>query len=138
MGGRLAFPLYSIYHGTKWAVEGFSEALHYELAPFNIHVKLIEPGAIKTDFYDRSRVFVKPSNTNAYDEFVAKCEKVSMDSGANGESPDMVAKAIYKVATDTSGKMRFPVGAPAPMLLWLRMWLPDSWWFSVVKSSYKI
>jgi short-subunit dehydrogenase len=54
MGGRIGFPLYSIYNSSKWAVEGFSEALQYELAPLNIKVKLIEPGVIKTDFYERS------------------------------------------------------------------------------------
>jgi NAD(P)-dependent dehydrogenase (short-subunit alcohol dehydrogenase family) len=50
MGGRIAFPLFSIYHGTKWAVEGFSESLQYEVEQFNIRIKLIEPGAIKTEF----------------------------------------------------------------------------------------
>jgi NAD(P)-dependent dehydrogenase (short-subunit alcohol dehydrogenase family) len=50
-GGRLTFPLYSVYHATKWAVEGFTESLDFELRPFNIRVKLIEPGPIKTDFY---------------------------------------------------------------------------------------
>ncbi len=50
MGGRITFPLYSPYHGTKWAVEGFSEGLQFELEQFGIRVKIIEPGAIKTDF----------------------------------------------------------------------------------------
>ncbi len=54
MGGRIGFPLYTLYNSTKWAVEGFSEALQYELKPLNIKVKMIEPGVIKTDFYDRS------------------------------------------------------------------------------------
>jgi NADP-dependent 3-hydroxy acid dehydrogenase YdfG len=54
MGGRVAFPIYSPYHATKWAVDGFSESLQYELRQFNIKVKIIEPGAIKTDFYSRS------------------------------------------------------------------------------------
>ncbi|MGZ3688241.1 MAG: SDR family oxidoreductase, partial [Bdellovibrionota bacterium] len=54
MGGRLTVPYYSVYHSSKWAVEGFTEGLHYELAPIGIRVKLIEPGAIKTEFYDRS------------------------------------------------------------------------------------
>ena len=54
VGGRLSFPLYSLYNSTKWAVEGFSESLQYELRQFGIKVKLIEPGAIKTDFYDLS------------------------------------------------------------------------------------
>ncbi len=138
MGGRLAFPLFSIYHGTKWAVEGFTESLHYELKPFGISLKLIEPGAIKTEFYGTGREMVKPKNTTAYDEFVAKCDKVNQESGAKGESAAVVAKAIYKAATDGSNTMRYPVGAPAPLLLRLRKLLPDKLWFGVVNSSYKL
>ncbi len=48
VGGRITFPLMSLYHGTKWAVEGFSEALSFELAPLGIQVKILEPGAIST------------------------------------------------------------------------------------------
>jgi NAD(P)-dependent dehydrogenase (short-subunit alcohol dehydrogenase family) len=54
VAGRATFPFYSLYHGTKWAVEGFSESLNFELAPFGIRVKLVEPGVIKTDFVTRS------------------------------------------------------------------------------------
>ncbi len=138
MGGRLAFPLYSIYHGTKWAVEGFSESLAYELRPFGIKVRIIEPGAIKTDFYGRSRAFVKPTKTTEYDAFVAACEKVSMESGDKGEPAAKVAAAIFRAATDSGWKMRYPAGAPAPKLLWLRKAIPDAWWFGVVRNSYKI
>lgn len=138
MGGRLAFPAYSIYHGTKWAVEGFTESLQYELAPFNIHLKLIEPGAIKTEFYGRSRQFVKPDYTKDYDSFIKKVEKVSMDAGAAGEDPSIVADAILKAANDKSKKLRYPVGKPAPMLLWMRKRIPDTWFFGIVKSSYKL
>lgn len=138
MGGRLAFPGYSIYHGTKWAVEGFTESLQYEVAPFNIRLKIIEPGAIKTEFYGRSRHFVKPDYTTAYNTFIEKVEKLSMESGAKGEDPLVVAESILKAANDTSNKLRFAVGKPAPMLLWLRKRLPDTWFFKIVKSSYKI
>lgn len=138
MGGRLAFPLYSIYHGTKWAVEGFSEALQYELKPMGIRMRLIEPGAIKTDFYGRSRQFIKPADTTDYDAFIAKCEKVSMETGEKGESPVKVARAVFKSATDSGWRLRYPVGAPAPMLLRLRKMIPDSWWFAVVRNSYRI
>jgi NAD(P)-dependent dehydrogenase (short-subunit alcohol dehydrogenase family) len=138
MGGRLAFPLFSIYHGTKWAVEGFTESLHYELKPFGITLKLIEPGAIKTEFYGAGREMVKPENTTVYDDFVAKCDEVNQSSGAKGEPASLVAETVYKAATDGSNKMRYPVGKPAPMLLWLRKRLPDSWWFGVVRSSYKL
>jgi len=50
IAGRMTFPLYSLYNSTKWAVEGFSESLQFELRKFNIKVKNIEPGIIKTDF----------------------------------------------------------------------------------------
>ena len=50
VGGRITFPLYSLYHGTKWAVEGFSEALQFELNQFNVRVKIIEPGPSRPTF----------------------------------------------------------------------------------------
>lgn len=138
MGGRLAFPLYSIYHGTKWAVEGFSEALQYELRGLNIKLRLIEPGAIKTEFYGAGRVFVKPEGTSAYDALVEKGVKLSMETGEKGASPEVVAKAVLKAATATGWKLRYPVGAPAPMLLLLKKLLPESWFFAIVRSNYKI
>ena len=45
VGGRMAYPLGSLYHGSKWAVEGLSEAVHFELAMLGIRMKLVEPGA---------------------------------------------------------------------------------------------
>ena len=69
MGGLITFPIYSLYHGTKWAIEGFSEALLFELRPFNIKVKLVEPGAIKTDFYNRSQELFNKAGLEEYDEY---------------------------------------------------------------------
>ena len=54
VGGKMTFPLGTLYHGTKFAVEGLSEALHYELEPLGIKVKIVEPGVIATDFLVRS------------------------------------------------------------------------------------
>ena len=129
MGGRITFPLYSIYHSSKWAVEGFSEALHYELKPFNIRIKIIEPGAIKTEFYGSSRRFFMRDDLSMYKPLVDIAEKVSHDSGKNGEPPIKVAKVIFQAASDRSLRMRYSVGQPAPLLLILRKLLPDSWYF---------
>lgn len=138
MGGRLTFPLYSIYHGTKWAVEGFSESLQYELSQFNIKIKIIEPGSIKTEFYGRSRVKVEPINLPVYKKFVEKCEVVSQGSGSSGHSPNVVAKKIFEAAKTNTGGLRYPVGSPAPMLALLRKLIPESWFFEIVKRIYKI
>lgn len=138
MGGKITFPLYSIYHATKFAVEGFTESLHYELSQFNIKLKLIEPGPITTDFYGRSRQFIKPTDTNQYDSFIQKfnvaAEKVLKDA----EGPEVVAKMIFKSATNNSNQMRYTVGKPAPMLLMLRKLLTDKLYFLMVKKSYNL
>ena len=137
MGGRVTFPLYSIYHATKFAVEGFSESLQYELEPFGIQVKLVEPGAIKTDFYDRSREFVMRDDLRpAYGAFVQKVEKVSQEAGAKAVGPEVVAQVIWRAATDGSAKLRYPIAYPANLLLPLRRLTSDGVFRKFVKSSY--
>jgi NAD(P)-dependent dehydrogenase (short-subunit alcohol dehydrogenase family) len=138
MGGKITFPLYSIYHATKFAVEGFTESLHYELAQFNIKMKLIEPGPIVTDFYGRSRQFIKPTDTNQYDGFIQKFNDAAEKVMKDAEGPEVVAKIIYKSATDNSDQMRYAVGKPGPMLLILRKLLSDKLYFLMVRKSYNL
>lgn len=138
MGGKITFPLYSIYHATKFAVEGFTESLHYELAQFNIQLKLIEPGPIVTDFYGRSRQFIKPNDTNVYDDFISKFNEAAQKVMKDAEGPEVVADAIYIAANNSSSKMRFAVGKPGPMLLILRKLLSDKLYFLLVRKSYNI
>jgi short-subunit dehydrogenase len=138
MGGKITFPLYSIYHSTKFAVEGFTESLHYELAQFNIKMKLIEPGPIVTEFYGRSRQFIKPKDHNVYDSFIEKFNTAAEKVMKDAEGPDVVAKVIYQAATDTTEQMRFAVGKPGPLLLKLRKLLSDKWYFLMVRKSYKL
>jgi NADP-dependent 3-hydroxy acid dehydrogenase YdfG len=53
IGGKMTFPLMPLYHSTKWAVEGFSESLRWEMAQIGVQVKLVEPGGVATDFGGR-------------------------------------------------------------------------------------
>ncbi len=138
MGGKITFPLYSIYHATKFAVEGFTESLHYELAQFDIKLKLIEPGPIDTDFYGRSRQFIKPTDTNQYNEFIQKFNDAAQKVMKDAEGPEVVAKMIFKAASDNSNQMRYSVGKPGPLLLLLRKLLSDKLYFSMVKKSYNL
>ena len=138
MGGKITFPLYSIYHATKFAVEGFTESLHYELSQFNIKMKLIEPGPIVTDFYGRSRQYIKPTDTNQYDGFIQKFNEAAEKVMKDAEGPEVVAKMIYKSATNNSNQMRYAVGKPGPMLLVLRKLLSDKLYFLMVRKSYNL
>lgn len=138
MGGRITFPLYSIYHATKFAVEGFTESLQYELLPFNIRLKLIEPGLIATEFTGRSRVFVKPDYTDAYDGYLAKFAAAAEKAMKNAEDPKKVAVMILKAANDNGSRLRYPVGAPAPMMITLRKWLSDGMFMNMIRKAYKV
>ncbi len=120
IGGRMAFPLYSSYHATKWAVEGFSESLQYELEAFNIRVKIIEPGPIKTDFYGRSEAIAQKAGLTAYDDIVQKVTPNLKKAGQGGSPAEVTAKIIYTAATDGSKKLRYPAGGNAGLLLFLR------------------
>jgi NAD(P)-dependent dehydrogenase (short-subunit alcohol dehydrogenase family) len=133
MGGLITFPLYSLYHGTKWAIEGFMESLHYELRSFNIKVKCVEPGAIKTDFYDRSMVIMKKDGVNMYDNYTAVCVS-NMDKFAlNAPGPLVIAKKVFQAANSNNFRLRYPKGNNAPLLLFLRRILPNSWFFGLVR-----
>ena len=133
MGGRITFPLYSIYHATKWAVEGFSEALQYEVREFDIRVKIIEPGPIKTDFYTRSASVTKKEGLTAYDNFVARALPNLQRAGETAPDGRIVAEAIYYAATDDSWKMRYPVNSQA--ILAARRLLPDALFLPLVRRA---
>lgn len=123
MSGRTAFPLYSVYHATKWAVEGFSESLQHELRPFGVRVKLIEPGPIRTDFYTRSQDPVRREGPDEYEDFCARAMRNMGRAGAGGAAPDDVARVIYRAATDGTWRLRYQINARG--VLWLRRLLPD-------------
>ncbi len=127
IGGRLTFPLYSVYHATKFAVEGFSESLRYELEPFGVRVRIVEPGAIKTDFYDRSMDVV---TSEPYESLMARAMPELNRAGAAGASPQAVAATIFRAATDRGGRLRYPVNAG---LLALRAMLPYGLYHALIK-----
>ena len=133
MGGRLTFPLYSIYHASKWALEGFSEALQYEVKEFGIKVKIIEPGPIKTDFYERSQSITKKEGLMAYDNFVARALPNLQKAGETGPDGSVVAEVIYTAVSDDSWKMRYP--ANSRLVLAARRLLPDSVFLPLIRRT---
>jgi NAD(P)-dependent dehydrogenase (short-subunit alcohol dehydrogenase family) len=132
MGGRITFPLYSVYHATKWAVEGFSESLGFELEPFGVRVKIVEPGPIKTDFYERSMDVVSRPDLTAYDGFVARAMPNMQKAGETAPGPQAVAKVVWRAVTDGSARIRY--SANSALILSLRRLLPDRLFMAMVKA----
>ncbi len=129
IGGRLALPFCSVYHSTKWAVEGLSESLRFELRPFGIGVRIVEPGGIRTDFGTRSmETVLKPP----YDVMAKRMLEMYQVRGDKLPGPEGVARTIFKAATDQSGKLRYPVHH-WPYLP-MRQVLPDLLWRRLLGS----
>lgn len=125
IGGKITFPLGTLYHGTKFAVEGLSEALHYELARVGVHVKIIEPGMVKTDFAGRSFDFSNDSSLVEYQPFVQKI-LAGMAAMQGGSEPEAIAEVIWTAATDGTDQLRYPAGRDAVELLQNRKVLDDA------------
>lgn len=132
VGGRMTFPLSSLYNATKWAVEGFSESLQYELEQFNIRVKIIEPGPIKTDFYDRSMDVAHKEGLTAYDWFADRALPNLKKAGEEAPDGSVVAATIYEAVTDGTKRMRYGVNTKG--ILTARRLLPDGAFFRLIKS----
>jgi NAD(P)-dependent dehydrogenase (short-subunit alcohol dehydrogenase family) len=139
IGGKFYEPLGAWYHATKFAVEGFSDSLRVELAPYGIQVVIIEPGPIRTEWNQISRDrLAETSRGTAYE---AQAERVarrlaSGDHPAMSSTPDVVAEKIVKAATTAHPRARYPVGRFAGSILTGRRLLPDRAFDAVVSRLY--
>jgi len=124
MAGRITFPYYSLYNSSKYALEGFSESLAYELRPLGIQIKLIEPGAIVTDFLGRSLDLTLENLPPDYQPAAGITIDKMVQIGNQGSPSQKVANTIWKAANDHSGKMQYPVGIDAHALVFLRKLIP--------------
>ncbi|TLV01437.1 SDR family oxidoreductase [Dyadobacter luticola] len=113
MGGLFAFPLHSIYHATKFGIEGWSESMSFELAPHNIGIKTIAPGGFSTNFLGRS---LDRSNHPAYaalEEKLFSNIDTMMDAAS---TPEQIAEIVFEAATDGKDQVRYVAGADANAL----------------------
>ncbi|HYD15869.1 MAG TPA: SDR family oxidoreductase [Hyphomicrobium sp.] len=132
--GRMTLPLYSMYAATKWALEGFSEGLWLELRQHNIKVKIIEPGMIKTDFFERSRdVATKPGLT-AYDDFVGLVSPNLKAWEEAGAEPEVVARSIWRASTSIWPRLRYQPNAT--LAVWARGWVPGHLYVRVIRRLF--
>jgi NAD(P)-dependent dehydrogenase (short-subunit alcohol dehydrogenase family) len=108
LGGLIAVPFQSYYSASKFALEGWAEALAYEVTPFNIDVTLVEPGNFKTDFTDSRREAAAPAGPYqvALDHAIA----VMAHDERNGAAPAAVAAIVSKQLNAKKPRRRVSVG----------------------------
>jgi NADP-dependent 3-hydroxy acid dehydrogenase YdfG len=130
-GGIITFPLYSLYNSSKWAIEGFMESLQFEVKPFNIYIKNIEPATVKSEFTNN---IIFTSHT-AYDAYAHKVQSNTLKGYHNAPTPDVVAKVVFKAANDKNYRLRYPGTPQAGVVFFLRRILPFKWYNAMISNS---
>jgi NAD(P)-dependent dehydrogenase (short-subunit alcohol dehydrogenase family) len=141
MGGKIYTPLGSWYHATKHAVEGWSDCLRIELAPFGIHVVIIQPGAIATEW---GKVMLDPmlkrSGHGPYQalaQAMAKAMRSSYGKEGSASPPSVVADAILQAVRASRPKTRYVMGKLAKPLMFVRKYFGDRIFDMAIMSQAK-
>jgi NAD(P)-dependent dehydrogenase (short-subunit alcohol dehydrogenase family) len=129
LGGRHTLPFFGVYNSTKYAVESLSDALRIELGVFGVHVSLIEPGAIETEFTPRSLDSAAKYRRadSPYAPFADVYERMEKMAARTSIGPAAVTRAIERAATATSPRARYVAPRFAGLFVALMRLVPTSW-----------
>jgi NAD(P)-dependent dehydrogenase (short-subunit alcohol dehydrogenase family) len=141
VGGKIYEPLGGWYHATKFAVEGLSDSLRLELAPFGVHVVVVEPGAIRTEWAE-----ISAENLRATSAGTAYADQATQVSGVLARAanprltspPAVVANAVGRAVTARRPRTRYAVGRGARPVLVARRVLPDRAFDAVVRGTFRL
>jgi len=133
-GGRVTYPITSIYHSTKFALEGFTETLSYELIPFGIQTKIVEPGSTATKFVGSAEITV--GNNPIYDEFIKNGLKNWEKYDTLTSSPKKIADTIFMAATDNNYILRYPVGEDTEFYFTIRQSVDDQSYIDFMRNRF--
>jgi len=142
MGGKLVFPGGGIYHATKHAVEALSDALRFEVSEFGVHVAIIEPGLIVTDFGETAAgSLAEVDDHGPYADFNAEVARVTATAYTGsmarfGAGPEAVAAKISKVLSANRPHTRYKVTTSAKLMMGMRRLMTDRMWDRMVRSQY--
>jgi NAD(P)-dependent dehydrogenase (short-subunit alcohol dehydrogenase family) len=138
IGGKMTFPLGALYHGTKFAVEGISESLSFEVEQFGGRVKIIEPGAIATDFGGRSLDFSNDESLAEYQPIAQKIMAGMPEFFKNASPASVVADVIFEAATDGKDQLRYTAGEDAKAIIAQRATTDDATFMAGMKVQFGI
>jgi short-subunit dehydrogenase len=142
MGGKLTFPGGGIYHATKHAVEALSDALRFEVREFGVHVVVIEPGLIVTEFGETAAgTLADVEEHGPYAKFNADVAKVTANAYTGGMArfgagPEAVAGKISKALSANRPNTRYKVTPSAKLMMGMRRLMTDRMWDRMMRSQF--
>ena len=126
LSGRVALPLLSVYAASKHAVEGFSEALRWELEPLGVEVCLVEPGTFRTLIFSGGpRRGAATSKEGPYASLKETMDRLAQGEAEKAPPPDAVGQAIARLVSEPSPRFRTVIGIDARTMVTLRRMVPD-------------
>jgi NAD(P)-dependent dehydrogenase (short-subunit alcohol dehydrogenase family) len=140
LGGRISFPLNSPYHATKFALEGLSESIQYELEPFGIKIIVIEPGGVGSNFLKNLKMSTKTSDplNSPYRSMQNSMSEYFKQWAQNLAHPSEVAKVILQAVTSDNPDFRYVVGKDAAMALESRRNMSDREFHDLIKKQINL
>jgi NAD(P)-dependent dehydrogenase (short-subunit alcohol dehydrogenase family) len=140
VGGRIGFPALSAYQSTKFALEGLSESISYELEPFGIRVVIIEPGFIRTNIMDSSTLAKKAQDPKSpYYSQIQKVRSHFKSMMENDSSPpEEVAKVILQALTSENPQLRYTVGRDADTMIQARVNMPEKQFKKMITQNFSV
>ena len=137
--GRFGFPGGSAYVSTKFAVEGLSESMSYELEPFGIKVIIVEPGVIRTNFGNGLVIAKKSQDPNSpYTQLMRKTATSFEEMMKNASSPDLVAKVVLDAVRNESPNLRYLAGNDVEAWLGSKRNMSDEEFYKMMKQNMMI
>ena len=141
VGGKIYSPMGAWYYATKHALEGWSDCLRLELEQFGIHVVIVEPGLIETEFGEvMFEPFLRRSGNGPYKNFARAFEGYmqKLKEKPIGSHPSVIAKVISRALRAQKPKTRYAAGKFAPTLLFVRKLMSDRMYDKMVMRMFNV
>ena len=133
--GRFGIATSSAYASSKFAIEGLTESISYELEPFGIRTILVEPGIIKTNFIKAAVLGEKSTDSNSpYFQFMNNMEDGMKKLIESGESPEYVAKVVLDAINDSNPKLRYLAGKDVEHIMEIKNKVSDEDFHNMIKN----
>lgn len=136
LAGLSPVPFMGIYSASKFALEGYSEALRLEVKPFNLHVSLVEAGFLKTPMMDNRQVATQ--QVDKYDRWRQLAFNAIREYEEKGPGSELVAETVLKIISSNTPRLRYVIGQQAKLVSRLRRFLPEGVFEKGVRSTFRL
>jgi NAD(P)-dependent dehydrogenase (short-subunit alcohol dehydrogenase family) len=136
LAGLSTIPFMGVYSASKFALEGYTEALRHEVKPFNIHVSLTEAGFLRTPMMSHRQLAAH--RLDDYDPFRERALNAIRQYEEKGPGPDAVAETMLEIVSSKTPRLRYLIGAQAKQVARLRRFLPAAMYEQGVRRTFSI